>query len=119
MAFRCDRPKPFPGSVPRQDVGGQAGGTGRLSFVVHQHRAALSGGDESFAGGAVPNSLSVQLEPDGEGGGQVSIRCRLVLVVRYSSVCADSRALDARRVYSSRNPLVVEACAHGGDHDLP
>lgn len=80
MAFRCDRPKPNkPDTDPRQGTGGQAGGsTGSLSFVVHQHRSALSGGEESCAGGFVPNSLSVRLEPDGEGGGQVSIRCGIV-----------------------------------------
>lgn len=76
MAFRCDRPKPNnPDNAPRQDSGGQPGGTGSLSFVVHQHRSALSGGEETYGGGFVPNSLSVRLEPDGEGGGQVSIRC--------------------------------------------
>lgn len=75
VAFRCDRPKRNPGNAaPRQDIGGQAGATGSLSFLVHQHRSALSGDEENCVGGVVPNSLSVRLEPDGEGGGQVSIR---------------------------------------------
>lgn len=59
---------------------GRAGVTGSLSFVVHQNRAALSGGEGTRGDGggsaavlAVPNSLSVRLEPDGEGGGQVSV----------------------------------------------
>lgn len=85
MAFRCDRHRPspdaIPGSAPQETVGAQVAGPAgpSLSFVVHQHRAALSGsedtGEEGIGRSAmVPNSLSVRLEPDGEGGGQVSIR---------------------------------------------
>ncbi|CAM9832246.1 unnamed protein product [Ectocarpus sp. 12 AP-2014] len=88
VAFRCDRHKPspdaVPGSTPQETVGAQVAGPAgpvgpSLSFVVHQHRAALSGSEESGEEGIgrsamVPNSLSVRLEPDGEGGGQVSIR---------------------------------------------
>ncbi|CAB1118482.1 unnamed protein product [Ectocarpus sp. CCAP 1310/34] len=85
VAFRCDRHKPspdaIPGSAPQETCGAQVAGPAgpSLSFVVHQHRAALSGSEESAEEGIgisamVPNSLSVRLEPDGEGGGQVSIR---------------------------------------------
>lgn len=98
MAFRFDRPKlsrtpnpnpslssdPANASGQGQDVWGRDGVTGSLSFVIHQHRAALSGGEDGRGQGeesaglglglVVPNSLSVRLEPDGEGGGQVSVR---------------------------------------------
>lgn len=98
MAFRFDRPRhtrnpnPNPSlssdsgiaSGQGQGRGGRVGAAGSLSFVIHQHRAALSGGDESRGdeegsagsglGLVVPNSLSVRLEPDGEGGCQVSVR---------------------------------------------
>lgn len=73
-----------PGNASGRDhgVGGRAEVKGSLSFVIHQHRAALSGGDGSRGGEGggsglvlvVPNSLSVRLEPDGEGGGHVSVR---------------------------------------------
>ncbi|CAM9312401.1 unnamed protein product, partial [Hapterophycus canaliculatus] len=79
VAFRCDRPTSTPddgkSSAVDEALGAQASQTtGSLSFVVHQHRSALSGGDENRGSAEVPNSLSVRLEPDGEGGGQVSIR---------------------------------------------
>lgn len=96
IAFRCDRPKrgPNPGNTTPPAAQGfgsdEARSTGSLSFVVHQHRAALGGGGgggdeggggevesaeaEAGAEAEVPNSLSVRLEPDGEGGGLVSIR---------------------------------------------
>lgn len=89
MAFRFDRPKrgrnprlgadPANASGHEQEVGGPGGVTGSLSFVIHQHRAALSVGEEGRREAAglglmMPNSLAVRLEPDGEGGGHVSVR---------------------------------------------
>eukprot|EP00903_Cladosiphon_okamuranus_P017746 g16336.t1 len=73
---------PGQGQGQGQGVGGRADAAGSLSFVIHQHRAALSGGEDGRGvpgesgglGVVVPNSLSVRLEPDGEGGGQVAVR---------------------------------------------
>lgn len=59
------------------------GVSGSVSFVMHNHRAALGGASEGGVGeageardaaGAVRNSVSVRLEPNGRGGGKVSIR---------------------------------------------
>lgn len=56
---------------------------GSISFVVHNHRRALGGCEEGAGGTAesatVPNSLTVRVQPDGKGGGQVSVRydCRV------------------------------------------
>lgn len=93
VAFRCDRAKPkSPANrrsaaieQQRQDGEGrddvaERGRCGRISFVVHHHRAALSGdggghkaeGRSSLA--IVPNSLSVCLDLNGTGGGEVSLR---------------------------------------------
>ncbi|CAN0154421.1 unnamed protein product [Scytosiphon promiscuus] len=79
IAFRCDRAKRtlksgVHSAVDETSRSQASGTTGSLSFVLHQHRPALSGGEESRGSAVVPNSLSVRLEPDGEGGGQVSVR---------------------------------------------
>lgn len=79
VAFRCDPAKDGPKKALPEGKGALAdGATGSISLVVHNHRAALGkaegGGGEGGESGTVPNSLSVVLEPDGEGGGQVLVR---------------------------------------------
>lgn len=89
VAFRCDRSKPKAPSPSHPSTSGErgaeaedrrdGGGGGRIGFVVHNHRAALSG-DEGDGGPAtsVSNGLSVCLHLDGAGGGEVSLRCTAV-----------------------------------------
>lgn len=80
VAFRCDRPQlKAKGSAGEEKVTDPIGGSGSVCFVVHNHRPSLATrsegrGEEWEESAAVPNSLSVQLEPDGHGGGQVLLR---------------------------------------------
>lgn len=99
VAFRCDGPKSNSRRLPSSlsplgnppDHHLEKDDKTSISFVIHNHRPALAGGgdingDSEGGGdgvggggswgesGAVPNSLSVHLQPDGEGGGVVSIR---------------------------------------------
>lgn len=83
VAFRYDHPPsnassdgPRAGtSSSSRSYGGEKDYTGSLSFVVHNHRASLeSGNGAAGSDGEVQNSLSVRIEPDGRGGGQVSVR---------------------------------------------
>lgn len=80
VAFRCDRPQlNAKGGAGEEKVADPVGRSGSVSFVMHNHRPSLAaggeGGDERWGEpAAVPNSLSVQLEPDGHGGGQVLLR---------------------------------------------
>eukprot|EP00752_Nemacystus_decipiens_P015142 g13489.t1 len=140
VAFRFDRPKhsriaslgvsPDPATVSGQEqgVGRRAGATGSLRFVIHQYRAALSGsgGDESRReGGAsagligfVPNSLSVWLEPDGEGGGQVSIRWNphRLPSLRRPDVGASGSGTTAQSGADPRRSRQQEQVEAGHDH---
>lgn len=75
VAFRCDSPE----TSARHGSAAETGdATGSVSFVMHNHRAALGGDDDGAgreeAAAMMPNSLCVRLEPDGEGGGQISVR---------------------------------------------
>ena len=86
--------------------------------MIHQHRAALSGGDESRGdeegsagsglGLVVPNSLSVRLEPDGEGGCQVSVRYGNLRDPRCSCLVYGSLKDD---VYWALNVLLCRVCS--------
>lgn len=80
VAFRCDRPQlSAKGGAGEEKAADPEGASGSVSFVVHNHRASLAAGGEGGGGrwgesAAVPNSLSVRLEPDGQGGGRVLLR---------------------------------------------
>lgn len=87
VAFQCDQPVRKPSNrrsggtetavVSREQEGG--GAEGSVSFVLHNHRSALSGewtgGSRGGAVSAVPNSLSVRLRVDSDGGVEISLRC--------------------------------------------
>eukprot|EP00904_Undaria_pinnatifida_P009331 jgi/Undpi1/5528/HiC_scaffold_2.g00805.m2 len=82
VAFRCDRTQHNAKESSGEEKGaGPVGGWGSVSLVIHNHRPSLAaggerGGEDGRGGeaAAVPNSLSVRLEPDGDGGGQVELR---------------------------------------------
>ena len=95
VAFRCDRLQlKVKGGAGEEKVTDPIGGSGSVSFVVHNHRPSLAAGSEGGDGkwgesAAVPNSLSVQLEPDGYGGGQVLLRYfGMLLFVGFISLIA-------------------------------